>query len=680
MQHEYGIFGGPAGSHILKLLAELRTPVVTTLHTVLTEPNEEYRKVMLRLAELSDYLVVMSHKAINILQSVYAIDPSKIRHIPHGIPDIPFVDPCYYKEQFGVLDKRVLLTFGLLSENKGIEYALQALPKVVEKFPDITYIVLGATHPHVLRTEGENYRLRLQQLVRKLKLEQHVIFQNRFVTLNELCDYLAATDIYITPYISEAQITSGTLAYAMGTGKPIVSTPYWYAEEMLADDRGVLVPFRDPDQLADALLRLLENDVERHSMRKKAYDHCRGAIWKSVAREYLSVFAEARASRTRNPRPYRPSSHLQKPSPFNLDLPDLKLNHLEVLTDDTGILQHARYAVPDRMHGYCTDDNARALIVAAEVSQLSDEPQQYNRLSSCYLSFLSHAFNPESGRFRNFMSYDRRWLEDTGSADAHGRALHALGAAVALLNQERQAPLASILFKQALPATESFTSLRSIAFSLLGVHAYLKSFSGDLEARRIHTLLADRLLEQFQRNQSRDWPWPENIVTYANPCLPHALIISGHWLRRDDMVEVGLGSLRWLAEIQTDGGHFVPIGCNGWYPRNGAKARFDQQPLEAQTMVEACVIAYQITEDQYWLQQAMMCFYWFLGQNDINLPLYDAKTGGCCDGLQSDGVNQNQGAESTLAWLLSLIRLLRLSANTLPDNSEQLTRVAAEGS
>ena len=676
LQHEYGIFGGPAGSHILKLLSELRMPVVTTLHTVLTEPGQEYRKIMLRLAELSDRLVVMSQKAIDILQTVYKIDPDKLAYIPHGIPDMPFVDPNYYKDQFGVMGRKLLLTFGLLSENKGIEYAIQALAKVVKRFPDVTYIVVGATHPHVLKTEGESYRLSLQQLVKKYNLEEHVIFQNRFVTLEELCEYLAAADIYITPYVGEAQITSGTLAYAMGTGKPVVSTPYWYAEEMLADGRGSLVPFKDSAAMSDTLIQLLSDDNERHAIRKRAYDFCRNAVWKEVARNYLKVFSEVKAERTRQPRSYRTSPQPVEHTPFRQELPQLKLDHLVAMTDDTGLLQHAKYTVPERNHGYCTDDNARALIVAAEAHRLlPEQPQRFERLCDRYLAFLLHAFDSESGRFRNFMGYDRQWLEAVGSEDSHGRALWGIGEAVAMLSEGRQLPLASTLFKQAVLAAEDFTFVRAIAFALVGIHSYLATFSGDSEVRRMRAILAERLYERFAANATDDWPWPEQIVTYDNGKLPHALILSGQWQQREDMVEIGLKSLHWLFEIQSENGHFIPIGNDGWYRRGENKARFDQQPLEAQSMIDACVAAFQLTRDHEWLHRAMCAFNWYLGFNDLNLALYDAKTGGCCDGLQSDSVNPNQGAESSLAWLLSLSKLHRVSEDEVliagPDRNNQ---------
>jgi glycosyltransferase involved in cell wall biosynthesis len=677
LQHEYGIFGGPAGSHILKLLSELRMPIVTTLHTVLAKPTNEYRTVMMRLSELSDRLIVMSKKAIDLLQTVYGIDPKKIRYIPHGIPDMPFVDPSYYKEKFGVLGRKMLLTFGLLSQNKGIEYALHALPRVIEQFPDIAYIVLGATHPHVLKNEGEAYRIRLQQLVQKLGLEKHVVFQNRFVTLQELTEYLSASDIYITPYDDEAQITSGTLAYAMGTGKPVVSTPYWYATEMLAEGRGLLVPFKDATAMSDALIELLANDDKRHAIRKQAYDYCRDAVWEKVAEKYLNVFDEVKAARSLHPRPYRSSPRGLPETVFSQELPPLKLDHLLAMTDDTGMLQHAKYTIPDRNHGYCTDDNARALIVAAEAHNLLAEPPKINeKLCDRYLAFLSHAFDSLSGRFRNFMGYDRRWLEKIGSEDSHGRALWSLGVAIELLKDSRQLPMLSTLFKQALPVVETFSSPRAIAFSLIGIHAYLEAVSGDSEARRAREILAEKIYQPFANKATDDWPWLESIVAYDNAKLPHALILSGQSLQNKAMSLMGLRTLKWLFDIQCDNGHFVPIGNEGWYRLGEAKARFDQQPLEPHGMIEACICAYLFSHDKEWLHRAMIAFNWFLGHNDLNLPLYDAKTGGCRDGLESDGTNENQGAESSLAWLMSLARLHRFVADELlVAEAEPLTTV-----
>lgn len=665
VQHEYGIFGGQAGSYILKLLAELRIPVITTLHTVLAEPKAEYHSVMVRLAELSDRLIVMSQKAIDILHNVYGIDRKKITYIPHGIPDVPFVDPSYYKEQFNVVGKKLLLTFGLLSKSKGIEYMITALQEVVKRFPDVVYIVLGATHPHVLNADGDAYRLSLQRLVNQLGLEKHVIFSSRFVTLKELSEYLAAADIYITPYIDEAQITSGTLAYAMGSGKPVISTPYWYAQEMLDDERGLLVPFKDSQALSESLIDLLTHEDKRQSIRKRAYDFCRSATWDKVALSYLKVFNEVKEERKLRPHPSRPAPRLIQDIVFGSGLPALKFEHLLAMTDDTGVFQHAKYTLPNREEGYCVDDNARALIVAAQAqSLLPTSPLRFEQLCQCYLAFLLHAFDHDSGRFRNFMTYSRRWVDTPGSEDSHGRAIWGLGTVISLVNG-RQLPTLSTLFKEALPVVTTFKSLRGMAFSIIGINAYLSKFSGDIESRRVLFILAERLYKQFEEQSNENWLWPELSVTYDNSKLPQALIVAGKYLQNDGMVDMGMRSLKWLFSLQTENDHFVPIGNDGWYKFGQNKARFDQQPLEAQSMLEGCLAAYQVNLDREWLRRAMTAFKWFLGHNDLNLPLYDAKTGGCRDGLQSTGVNENQGAESSLAWLMALTELHIFRANEM---------------
>jgi glycosyltransferase involved in cell wall biosynthesis len=669
LQHEYGLFGGPAGSHLLKLLGDLHMPVVTTLHTILQDPAPEYRDIMCRIADLSDKLVVMSRKASDFLKDIYAVPEEKIAFIHHGIPDTPFIDSSFNKDKFGVEGKKALLTFGLLSPNKGIENVLQALPEVIKKHSDVVYIILGATHPHILKVHGDAYRIMLQQLVRKLDIGEHVIFQNRFVTLRELCEFLGIADIYVTPYLEEAQITSGTLAYAMGTGKAVISTPYWYASEMLAEGRGRIVPFRNPDAIAEQIIGLLDNDIERHAMRKKAYTFSREAVWKEVSRKYLKVFSEVRQNRTRKPRPRH--SYVENIKAItSFELPEIKLDHLKAFTDDTGILQHANYTIPDRTHGYCTDDNARALLVAAMGQKyLPTNGLGLDFLSGHYLGFLLYAFNEKNGRFRNFMTYSRQWMEEIGSEDAHGRAIWCLGKAVAFFQNPGHLAMTTTLFNKALRAVENFRSPRAIAFSLVGMHAYLNKFSGDSDVRRIREIFADRLFDQFKNNATDDWLWLENALNYANGKLPHALLLCGHWLQRNDMIDMGLNSLKWLLAIQTEDNHFVPIGSNGWYEKDGPRARFDQQPVEANAMVEACVEAFNLTRDKSWFDHAVMCFNWFLGHNDLNMPLYDPKTGGCRDGLMADGINQNQGAESSLAWLLSLMTLQKLYADEVLKQS-----------
>ncbi|MCH8151004.1 MAG: glycosyltransferase family 4 protein [Planctomycetes bacterium] len=656
LQHEFGIFGGPAGSHILILLRELRMPTVITLHTILDEPEPTQRAVMEELAELSDGLVVMTNRSAQLLREVYGIEEQKIEIIPHGIPDVPFVDPSFYKDKFGVEGKNVLLTFGLLGPSKGIECVIEALPAIIDRHPDTVYIILGATHPTLKRHQGEIYRLSLQQLARECGVESRVIFHNRFVSAEELTEFLGAADLYVTPYLNTAQAVSGTLAFAVGAGKAIVSTPYWHAEELLAEERGVLAPIGDSDAIAEAVIGLLDDPVRRDAMRKRAYLFGRDMIWPKVARRYMEAFDHARDMRLHRPRPAFEATTLDKRPG---ELPLLKLEHLRRMTDGTGLLQHATFGVPNYSQGYCTDDNARALIFSVLVDEAADvSSEELSGFASRYMAFIQHAFHPRTKRFRNFLSHDRRWLEEEGSEDSHGRAMWALGTVVARRQQQGIREWAGQLFEAALPPTLQFKNPRAWAFTLLGIHEYLTRYSGDRIAQDAQRVLAERLLDMYQPGSDSDWLWFENVLTYCNAKLPHALLVCGRSMSRDDMVETALESLEWLAQIQrADGGHFVPIGCNGFYPRGGERARFDQQPIEAHATVSACLEAHRATGDDQWKVEAQRAFDWFVGRNDLRTPIYDPSTGGCHDGLQPDHVNPNLGAESMLAFLLSLVEM-----------------------
>jgi glycosyltransferase involved in cell wall biosynthesis len=662
LQFEYGIFGGRAGSHILALLRELRMPIVTTLHTILREPDVHERRVLEEVAALSDRLVVMSERGATFLREIYRISPQKIDMIPHGIPDLPFVDPGFHKDLFGVEGKIVLLSFGLLSANKGIENVIAALPAILAKHPNVVYFVVGATHPQVKQHDGETYRLSLQWLAQEKGVDGQVIFYNQFVTLEELVQFIGAADIYITPYQNPAQIVSGTLAYTLGAGKAVISTPYWYAEEMLADERGVLVPFRDPPALAAQVVDLLDNEAKRHAMRKRAYMFGREMIWPQVARRYLESFARARAEK----RNFTPSIFAVKPLDKRpAELPPLKLDHLRRMTDDTGMLQHALFTLPNYREGYTTDDNARALMVSVLADELGYS--EVSEMASRYLSFICYAFNGETKRFRNFMDFQRNWLEASGSDDSHGRTLWALGTLLGRSTTPGLQSMAGRLFEQALPAILTTTSPRAWAFALIGIHEYLRRYDGDRRASQVREELAGRLLTLYQANRSDKWRWFEASLSYCNAALPHAFLMCGQSIPNSTMNDAALESLTWLADIQrdkTNGGHFVPIGSNGFYKRGGARARFDQQPVEAQAMVSACLEAHRITGDKNWYKEARRAFDWFLGRNDLNLPIYDPTTGGCRDGLHPDRPNENQGAESSLAFLQAVLEL-RLAENTL---------------
>jgi len=652
VQHEFGIFGGAAGRHLLGLLRRVRMPVVTTLHTVLAHPDPDQRRVFAALIELSTRVVVMAARAKEMLKDIYHVAEDLVSVIPHGIPDVAFTDPSFFKDQIEVAGRPVMLTFGLLSPNKGIEYVIRALPDLVARHPRLLYIVLGATHPNLLRTGGETYRLALERLARTLGVGPHVLFVNRYVSDGELRAHIGAADVYITPYLNEAQITSGTLSYCYGAGKAVVSTPYWHAAELLADGRGVLVPFRDPAAISRAVDDLLSHPERLNSLRKQAYLAGRGMVWPEVARRYAEVFGQACRHFERH-RNHTAPAGAEPSSPR--DLPPWRFDHLLRLTDSTGIFQHAVFAVPWCEHGYCTDDNSRALLLAVLLEELDELPPALRHARSAYAAFLQHAFVPATGRFRNFMAFERRWLEEQGSEDSHGRALWALGAVVGRTRSESLRAWAAPLFEEALPALSSFTSPRAWAFAILGLHEYLRAMDGDLLAARVREELADRLFRLWQRVATPDWPWFEEVVAYDNARLSQALILAGRWTSRPGMCEAGLTSLRWLMEHQRGtGGCFRPVGSPGFWRKGGAPAGYDQQPVEAAAAVGACLEAFNTTSDPWWRARARSAFDWFLGSNDLHEALYDASTGGCRDGLHTHRVNRNQGAESTLSFWLAL--------------------------
>ena len=669
LQHEYGIFGGPAGSHILTFLRRLKMPAVTTLHTVLREPSPDQRRVMEEIATLSDRLIVMSELSSQFLQEIFKVPGGKIDMVPHGVPDLPYLDPNFHKDRFGVEGKAVLLTFGLLSPNKGIENVIQALPHILSRHKNVVYIVAGATHPHILRREGDSYRARLQALAKECGVEANVIFHNRFATPAEMAEVIGAADIYVTPYRHEEQVVSGTLAYALGAGKAIISTPYWHAIELLDDRRGALVPFQDPDAIARKTIELLDTPAVRHAMRKRGYLYARGMIWKKVAQGYMASFEQARSDRMREPRVMFADKGVAK----CLDkLPALKLDHLHRLTDDTGMLQHATFAVPNYAEGYTADDNARALILTILLEQLEPAaPLATGNLASRYLSFLGHALNPANGRFRNFLSYERTWSETQGSEDCHGRVLWALGTVLGRSKDQSLRGAAGRLFEFAVPAVVSFTSPRAWAFALLGIQEYIRSFPGDRDAHKMSTILATRLVELHSANRSADWAWFEDVLAYSNARLPQAVLIAGRHNSDHQMTSVALGALDWLSDVQrcTEKGHFVPIGSLGFYRKGCERARFDQQPVEAGGAVSACLEAYRTTGDDRWRKEAWSAFNWFLGDNDLQIALYDPTTGGCRDGLHPERVNENQGAESTLAFLMAQVEMRLLEEVDSPQSS-----------
>jgi glycosyltransferase involved in cell wall biosynthesis len=657
LQHEFGLFGGEDGSNILTLIQNLNKPLVTTLHTILADPSDDQLKIIKEIGSYSSHLVALTPRAMKILEKVYKIPKRKIAYIPHGAPDVPFLDPAYYKDKFKLQDRKVILTFGLLGPGKGIEDVLEALPEVVKKYPKITYVVLGATHPNVKKIFGEEYRNKLENLVKANSLEDNVMFINRFVDNKQLLEFLLMSDIYISPNHNKEQIVSGTLTYALASGKAIISTPYWHAEEVLKNDVGILVPFKNPEAIAGALKSLLGDESRRVRLRKNAYNMTRSMIWTKVASNYCDVYTSSIEG-------YQKVSSLtlikKKLTGFPA-LPDVNLNHLLNLTDSTGILQHATYNIPNRNEGYTTDDNARALLVSILNRNIFNDPQSVNLLN-LYLSFILHAFNEETGLFRNFMAYDRTWLEESGSEESNANVVFVTGYVIKNPPFDHSLGIAKMIFDRVINNTLLFQSPRAFALILMGCIFYLDRFSGAREVRKVCRTFAEKLSELYKENSTEKWKWFEPIATYNNGRLPQALLMAGKFLKNKEYIFQGLECLNWLYDVQYDkeNKHISLIGNNGWLVKGKEKAKYDQQPVEIPALIDACYQAYQITHDKQWITKLGILFSWFLGNNDRHEHLYDYITGGCFDGLSSSVTNKNQGAESTIAWLLSLHRMERI--------------------
>jgi len=648
LEHEFGIFGGQNGIYILPLLYRLKIPLIVTLHTVLKNPSYNERAVMVEICKIAHAIVVMSQTAVNMLTTEYNVPASKVFEIAHGVPDIQF-DQHSAKKEFKLSTKKVLLTFGFIGRNKGIETVLKALPDVVAKYPEVVYIVLGKTHPNVIRHSGEEYRVFLLGLVKKLGIEKHVIFLNEFIDQSELFKYLSASDIYITPYTNEAQITSGTLSYAIGAGSAVVSTPYWHAAELLADGRGRLFDFNDSNALSEVFLDLLDHPEVMSTLRKNAHDYGREIIWPKIGQKYLHLAEKIVAE--------QPEVMVTKQTTLDpLMLPPFLLDHVQRMTDDTGIIQHAKYGIPNLKEGYCLDDNARALLMVLMAYKRNKHPLAL-KLSPTYLSYINYMQN-EDGAFRNFLSFNRNFLDETGSEDSFGRTIWSLGYLLGNAPNDAYYQTGREIFFDAVPNFETLKSIRSIANTMVGICYYLKSNPTDEAMIEILRQLAARLLKDYTLNRTEDWHWFESLLAYDNAFLPLALLHAAEFLNDENVNRVAHESMLFLSEITLKNGYLSVVGNENWFKKDGENSMFAQQPLDALAMVLMFHQAFRLTKDKSFITQLNTCFMWFLGENDLRISLYDFETKGCCDGLESYGVNRNQGAESTLAYLVSHLSVL----------------------
>lgn len=649
LEHEFGIFGGQNGIYILPLLHRLEMPLIVTLHTIVKDPSYNERAVLQEICKMAHRVVVMSHKAIKFLTSIYGVDKNKIAYIEHGVPDIQF-NQEQSKKEFKLEHRKILLTFGILSRNKGIETVINALPQVVEKYPEVLYMVLGKTHPNVLRHSGEEYRIYLQRLVKNLNLGKHVVFLNEFVEQKELFKYLSAADIYITPYLNEAQITSGTLSYAVGVGSAVISTPYWHAAELLADGRGRLFNFNDPEGLSEIFMDLLDHPEVMHELRNKAYEYGRTITWPKSGGKYVALCKKIQA--------IKPAVVVEKETTIDpLLLPPFSLLHIKHLTDDTGIIQHAKFGIPNLKEGYCLDDNSRALLMVL-MSYRQKKDTLALELAPIYLSYIHYMQNPD-GTFRNFLSFNRNFLDEQGSEDSFGRTIWALGYLLGNAPNDAYFQTGKLVFFDAAPNIEKLQSIRGIANAMVGMSYYLGAHPNDEAMTERLRNLAMKLVRQYDEHSTPEWRWFESLLAYDNGMLPLALLHAAEILHDDHITEVAISTMNFLTEHTLNDGYLSIIGNEQWYEKGGKRSVFGQQPIDALAMVLMFHQAFHLTKEKEYLNKLFASFMWFLGENDIRMNLFDFETKGCCDGFERYGVNRNQGAESSLAYLISHLVVLQ---------------------
>jgi glycosyltransferase involved in cell wall biosynthesis len=649
LEHEFGIFGGDEGLYILPFIHHLKIPLIVTFHTVLKEPNYTQKAIVQSIGKESANIVVMSKKAVNFLENIYQIPSEKISYIEHGVPNFDRIQKLEVKKKFNLKDKKILFTFGLLSRNKGIETVIKALPEIKKQVPNVLYIVMGKTHPEVMKHSGEEYRNYLYYLAKKNGVEDNLYFINKFTTEEMIYEYLSASDVYVTPYLNEAQITSGTLAYAVGAGAVVVSTPYWHATELLADGRGFLFDFSNEKDLATQVCKLLSSNQLLEETSTKAYDYGKKIRWPKIGKQYLTL-CEYIKSRSIIPE--------QKESLTNPDsLPKFNLAHVLALTDSTGIIQHAKYTIPNRYEGYCLDDNARGLILATLAHRLKKDTNS-DKLLKRYLAYIFHA-QREDGYFRNFMSYKRDFLDDIGSEDSFGRTVWGLGYLIRHAPNNTFRQLGREIFGKSYQNFEKIKYIRSLANVIIGLSYYLQVHGGDEPAIALLRKLSDRLTDSYEKHKTDKWQWFDNELTYDNALLPLAMFHTYNITGQEKYYDIAIETTHFLTEICFRNGFCSLVGNDGWFKKDDEKIpEFDQQPVDAMALVLLYYQAYKITKDKKYLDLLSKSYMWFQGENHLRIPLFDHESNGCCDGLEKTGINRNQGAESTLAYWVSHLTLL----------------------
>jgi glycosyltransferase involved in cell wall biosynthesis len=648
LEHEFGIFGGDDGVFVLPLIHRLEIPLIVTFHTVLKSPSYTQRSIVKEIGKKAARIVVMSKQAVDFLADIYKIPREKIVFIEHGVPEFYNISSKQAKQKHGLTGKKVLFTFGLLSRNKGIETVIRALPQVVKKHPDLIYVVLGATHPNVLKHAGEEYRDYLRRLVKNLELENYVLFNNRFATETVLFEYLNASDIYITPYLNEAQITSGTLSYAVGAGCAVVSTPYWHAQELLDNGRGRLFGFKNSEELAEILTELLDDENKLISIREKAFEYGKKIRWPKIGKQYLYLAEYV------NDNWDKEKTHEKQPIDIRM-LPSYNLEHIQRLTDDTGIVQHAKYGIPNLKEGYCVDDNSRALIMTL-MAYRQNKDKEALQMMPVYLSFI-HYMQRENGNFRNFLSFSRQYLDEYGSEDSFGRTIWALGYLLRFPPNDSFRQIGKEIFFKSVQHFERIETIRGAANTIIGISYYLKEAQDEGMVKNMNRLVSI-ITSSYKKNKSGEWKWFEDVMTYDNAVIPLALFSAYEITDDEEVLNIAQESAGFLESKTMTTDYFTPIGNKGWLKKGGNMPEYDQQSIDVMAMILLYNQIFQVTKNREYIEKMFKCYLWFLGENSLRLPLFDHETQGCCDGLESQGVNRNQGAESTLAYWISHLTIL----------------------
>lgn len=662
LEHEFGIFGGQDGSYILSLLHQLKIPVIAVLHTVLKAPSYNQRAITTEISRMAAKTVVMSYKAVEFLTKVYGIDSGRIEIVEHGVPELQFNQETV-KRELNLETKKVLLTFGLISRNKGIETVLKALPPVVAKYPETIYIILGKTHPSVVRHSGEEYRFYLERLVKELKLEGHVLFINEFIDQNDLVKFLSAADIYVTPYLNEAQITSGTLSYAVGAGCAVVSTPYWHAVELLSEGRGRLFNFNDYKQLSSIFMELLDHPQAMDEMSNKASAYGRKITWPMTGQKYIKLAKTILLQHQELGEAGKKEVVIDP-----LLLPPFSLDHIKRMTDGTGLFQHAKFGIPNLKEGYCIDDNARGLLMVL-MAYKQENNSQAVELMRIYLGFI-HYMQNDNGTFRNFLSFSRNFLDDVGSEDSFGRTIWALGYLIGNAPNDTYLQFGREMFLKASPNFEKLQYVRGIADTIIGISYYLQGSPSNIEMVEKMRHLSYKLIDKYNVYSTESWKWFEPVLTYDNAVMPLSLLHAGEILMDEKIINTAIESMHFISGITLKNEYLSIIGNEKWYAKDSIHSMFAQQPIDAMMMVLMFQKAYLLTKDETYLDNLYTSYMWFLGENDLRMKLYDHETKGCFDGLEFYGVNQNQGAESTLAYLISHLALSETFENKYDTNKE----------